>query len=196
MNYIILFILFFHSVYANNCEFSYDPKTTEFAWKAFKFTEKTGVGGTFDKINTPEKLNAKSIAQLAEKLKFTIDTNTVNTKNPDRDAKIKKFFFGSFKDSKISGSFKKIKIENEKGTAELVLKLNGIEKTHPVNFTLKNNKELELVTSIDVVNWKAKAGIDALNKECNALHIGKDGVSKLWSEVELSIKTSFVSACK
>lgn len=75
------------------CVYSYDHGNTKFGWKAFKFTEKTGVGGSFDKIEVVGTTTGNSFENTFKGMKFTIDPNTVNSGNNDRDAKIKSAFF-------------------------------------------------------------------------------------------------------
>ena len=192
---ILAYLTSFYIYSAEECVYEYDSKNTTLEWKAFKFTERAGVTGTFNTIQIDSK-KANSIQKWAETIKFLIPISSVNTKNPDRDSKIQKFFFGSLKNTtNLTGYFKNVQIKEDKGTANLLLKLNDIEKTVPVKFTIKENT-IQLNTMIDVKNWSAQKGIEALNKECNALHIGKDGVSKLWSEVEISILSKISKTCK
>jgi polyisoprenoid-binding protein YceI len=192
---ILVYLTSFYIYSAEECVYEYDSKNTTLEWKAFKFTERAGVAGTFNLINVESK-KSSSLQKWAESVKFTIPISSVNTKNPDRDSKIQKFFFGSLKNSsKLTGSFQSVQIKENKGTADLLLKLNDTEKKVPVNFTIKEDT-IQLNTMIDVNNWSAQKGIQALNKECNALHIGKDGVSKLWSEVEISILSKISKTCK
>ena len=49
---------------------------------------------------------------------------------------------------------------------------------------------------IDLSLWNAISGVDALNAICKDLHTGEDGVSKLWSEVKLSLKTTLKKTCE
>ncbi|HNH10755.1 MAG TPA: YceI family protein, partial [Leptospiraceae bacterium] len=178
------------SVFSADCDLSFDPSSTVLKWKAFKFTEKTGVEGSFTKVEALESKSAKSVVLLAEGLKFSIDTASVHTNNPDRDAKISKFFFGTMKEtSKITGNFRKVKLSGSSGTADLVLKMNGETKTVPVKFTVADNVKIELKGTVDLNLFRAQKSVDSLNKECNAQHIGKDGKSKLWNDVEISLNT-------
>jgi hypothetical protein len=45
--------------------------------------------------------------------------------------------------------------------------------------------------TMDVSNWNALEALASLNKVCEALHTGSDGVSKTWSEVTLNITSEF-----
>jgi hypothetical protein len=35
---------------------------------------------------------------------------------------------------------------------------------------------------MNLENWDALAAVASINKACEALHTGKDGISKTWSE--------------
>ena len=185
------------SVFSADCDLTFDPSSSVLKWKAFKFTEKTGVEGSFTKFEALEKKSGKSAVSLAEGLKFSVDTSSVNTNNPDRDAKISKFFFGTMKNAtKITGNFQKVRLSGNDGTAALVLKMNGETKTVPVKFTVSENVKIELKGTVDLNLFRAQKSVDSLNKECNAQHIGKDGKTKLWNDVEISLNTVLKQSCK
>ena len=197
--YILVFLFHILSVqiFSENCELKYDPLKTKMRWMAFKFTERTGVEGTFDKISVTQGLKSSTIQDLAESIKFKIDINSINSNNIERDTKIKNIFFLSMVDTKeIIGEFRNIKINNEMGKAELYLKMNNKENITPVAFILKNGKELELKGKIDLLQWNALKSIEALNKECEILHKGKDEKSKLWNDVEVYITTELIKICR
>jgi polyisoprenoid-binding protein YceI len=178
------------------CFFSYDPSQTKLGFAAFKFSEKARVEGGFERFEVLGQPRAKSLEEFARKVKFRIDVNSVNSGNPERDGKIKKFFFGEMKgSSEITGYFRNIKVQDDIGTGELILKMNLQEKSLPIQFSFIDGK-LQLKGLLDVLNWNARSSIEALNKECNALHTGSDGVSKLWSEVEVFLTTTIKTDCK
>jgi len=54
---------------------------------------------------------------------------------------------------------------------------------------------LSLSGTIDLNSWNAQSSVDSLNVICHDLHIGADGVSKLWSEVDLEIATILSKDC-
>jgi polyisoprenoid-binding protein YceI len=194
----ILFLVFNLPVLSkSNCEYSYEPSKTKMKWIAFKFTEKTGVEGSFLKINMIGQPKGDSIKNFSEKVKFSIETASVSTNNPERDAKIVKFFFSEMKKTnEISGYFTNTTITGNTGTSNLVLKMNDIEESVPMQLIVKNNKEIELKGQIDLNNWKVQSSIQKLNKECDELHKGKDGISKLWNDVDISLSTELKMVCK
>lgn len=169
---------------------------TDLIWTAFKFTEKVGVKGTFDEVMVAGNKNlSKNVADVLKNANFKISTSTINSKNPDRDAKIVKSFFGSIANSGvISGSIIDATGTNRAGQCTAKVKLNDKEQ----DVFLKYNVEGESITltgSLDLKNWDALPGIDALNEVCSLLHKGEDGQSKLWSEIDIEIKSKLQVVC-
>lgn len=177
------------------CTYTYDPKKTQLEWIAYKFTEKTGVKGTFDKVIVQkDKKKAKSITQAMKGSEFRIHSKSINSEVKDRDDKIRKYFFGSSKKANfLLGSFPEID-ESDKGKGRMSLTFNGKTKSIPVTF--ETNKNIVTVKGkLDVNDFDMAPGIAKLNEVCKELHIGSDGVSKLWSEVDFVIHSEFKSNC-
>ena len=72
--------------------------------------------------------------------------------------------------------------------------LNNIEKEVTLDYKVNDNK-ISLIGEIDLANWNGDDAIASLNKVCEDLHKGEDGVSKLWSVVELNIEASLDKNC-
>ncbi|BDA77238.1 hypothetical protein LPTSP3_g01680 [Leptospira kobayashii] len=177
------------------CTYSYNPKQTTLEWTAFKFTEKTGVKGKFDSIQVAKVKPATTILDSVKDLSFKIEIASINSNVPDRDEKIKKFFFGSVKNGKeFKGGFSEIKGTNT-GSAKLNLEFGGIKKSVPVQFTVKENT-IEVAGSLDVLDFGLKSGLSRLNEECRDLHKGADGTSKLWPNVDFKIVSTLDKICK
>jgi hypothetical protein len=183
------------SIYAKDCYYTYDSKKTQLEWTAYKFTEKTGVKGTFERIIVQkDKKNSPSITTAMRESTFRISSTHINSGVNDRDDKIRKYFFGSNENTKyLVGSFPEIE-EGSKGNAKMSLSFNGITKNIPISYEIIQNK-LKVIGSLDVNDFGMAPGIEKLNEVCNVLHIGKDGVSKLWSEVDFVINSEFKMKC-
>ncbi|WP_243393401.1 YceI family protein [Leptospira perolatii] len=180
------------------CKFTFSPADTSLEWKAFKFTDKAGVGGKFTKFKTSGTSAADSQEGAIAGLAFEIDSKDVDSGNPDRDAKIKSQFFGTMKEKgMISGSLLSVSVSQDRksGTGNLKLRLNGIEKEIPLTFVIENGDVLKVKGSINVNDWNATSSLNALNQVCKDLHTGKDGKSVLWPDVEISIQTRLKSEC-
>lgn len=188
-----------NSISAQNvCKYSVDQDATQLEWKAFKFTEKTGVGGKFTKVSIKSAKSEASVPDALKGLKFSIDALDLDSGNPERDPKIKGAFFGNLKkNGKIEGSISSVKLETDgkSGTGVVKLIWNGVSKEVPLQFTL-TGEVLEAKGSLDVNNWNAGKALTALNTVCSDLHKSKDGKSVLWPDVEITIKSTLKKDCK
>jgi len=161
-------------------------------WTAFKFTEKTGVSGGFPSVRiTPGKVWDAPWKAL-DGVGFSLDTDSVDSENPERDAKIRALFFGTMTDTKeIRGVVK----AHSEGRATARITMNGV--THPVRLDVaRMDDQLTLRGTIDVSLWGGATALQALHAECEDLHRGADGVSKLWSEVEVVATVPVEQTCK
>jgi len=164
-------------------KYSIETKTTTINWTAYKTTDKLPVKGIFNEINISNKKIAQTPKEALNGLEFSIPVNSIDTKNPDRDAKLIKDFFGAMKETQ--NLIGKINLgENGKGAVNLTM--NGVTFKLPITYIISGQlAEIEATMNLD--NWQAKLAIDALNKACNDLHKGADGISKTWNEVNLHI---------
>jgi len=177
-----------------DCVYSYDHESTKFAWTAFKFTERVGVGGTFDTVLVRGvQSGASSPGDVIRSLEFEIPVASVNTQNPDRDMKIQRFFFGTLAGTDtIRGRV--ASVNDSTGVVKLAVAMNGVNRMVEMNLT-EEGSAWNLETTIDVNDWNASTGIDSLNNVCYDLHKGADGVSVLWPEVKLELSTVFKTDC-
>lgn len=179
------------TVAEETCTYSYNEGTTTLGWTAFKTSAKVPVEGSFNEfeISAESGEDAKSVA---ESMSFVINTASVETNNPDRNAKITEHFFKTIKTSEIKGSVKSLK---DNGEAVVAITMNGVTFDVKGTYTLEDT-DFSFKATIDVAAWNGLPGIEALNTVCKDLHTGEDGVSKLWSEVAISFSTKFKSECK
>ena len=177
---------------SGKCSYSVVNENSTLEWTAFKFTERKGVIGTFREINIDGLESSEDPKTLIESLSFSIPTSTVETENTERNGKISKQFFGTISTEKITGEVKSL---GKNGKAVISIKMNRVSKDVTGEYTL-NAGTFVFKAAIDVVDWNAGNGIAALNAICKDLHTGTDGVSKLWSEVDLSFTTVLKKECK
>lgn len=174
------------------CTYSYNADSTVVGWTAYKFNEKAPVGGKFAKFNVKTKVGTTP-AEVLSNLEFVLDVSSVMTKDTSRDRKIEQYFFGTLTDMKnITGVIKSV--QGNKAIAEI--NMNNITRDVELTYDIKNNELITLKGSIDVADWSGMPAINALNKICKDLHKGKDGVSKLWSEVGLNITSRLNKKCQ
>ena len=177
------------------CSYLLEGASHELTWTAFKTSSKVPVGGTFDEFKLTSATKEGSVLELLSSGSFSIPASSLTSHNADRDAKIGKFFFGSLLESEVlEGEVVGVSGDENAGTAKVNLSLNALSKEVEMAYSIDGGS-LSLEATIDVENWNAMAGINALNKVCEQLHTGEDGVSKLWSQVDLKLSSSLSSKC-
>ncbi len=174
------------------CSYEYNAEATSIEWTAYKTTEMIGVDGAFDEFMLSDTKTGNSAFEVFQDASFIIPIASLNTQNPDRDEKIKTFFFETVNTDSLSG---KLVSFNEDGTATVEIEMNGVKQEVVAQIEETGNR-LTLATKIDVSAWNASTGIDALNEVCYDLHKGADGISKLWPDVSIKISTVLDKACK
>ncbi len=166
--------------------YSVSPEEVEFKWIAYKTSDKIAVPGTFEKINITLGTSEGSLSEILQSVSFEIDGTSINSNDPERDAKLRTFFVGNWTDSLITGKIKETSLQKNAGKGTFLLKWNGLKKDLDFTFNLKNDT-LFLFSSIQMPEWNAGEAAKALNTECKEVHTGKDGKSVLWDEVSLEI---------
>jgi len=159
-------------------------------WKAYKTLAKIGVGGKFTDISySPNKLEAKNFKELLVGSKVMIDTRKIDTKNPDRDETLVKFFFNKLSDNQIEGvitdikAFERVKNKPRSGVVAISLSFNKITLIIPMGYVYKDNKFIAK-GNIDLADFGATSALKSINKSCFDLHKGKT-----WSDVSIEFIT-------
>ncbi|PQJ73859.1 YceI family protein [Polaribacter gangjinensis] len=159
----------------------------EINFTAYKTTEKIPVGGQFSKVDIVSGGTGNSVKEAVHNTQFSIPVSSLLTKDSSRDYKIKKFFFGVMNNTELL-SGKLIISDDSNGIAKITM--NGETQDVPFTYTIVD-KTFNMQASIDINNWNASAALASLNKVCEDLHKGSDGVSVTWSEVALNITSTF-----
>lgn len=174
------------------CYYTYNPVNTKLTWTAFKFNEKTPVSGTFNEVNIEGAEILNDPIKLMEGLSFSIPVSTLNTQNPERDVKILNSFFNVLVNTTVlTGHVVSLK----EGKAQVQLKLNDVERLVEGSYTM-NEGNFKFDATIDLTDFNALGAVESLNKLCEDLHVGADGVSKLWEVVDLSFETKLNMDCR
>ncbi len=161
-------------------------------WTAYKFTERAGVSGVFDEIIIKDKMYGATIKDVLNGVKFEIPVTSINSNNPERDKKIANSFFGSMNNTpSLIGSINSINGNNNQGTCKVSLQMNDMTKPLNMEYHLVDDSYYVLKGIIDLNQWEAQGAVKKLNEICKDLHIGKDGVSKLWPDVKVVIQLPF-----
>ena len=172
------------------CTYSYNEGTTNLEWTAFKTNARVGVSGGFNEISVTSE-SYDDPKKVIESIKFSIKTSSVESNNEERNGKIAKHFFETINTPVINGKIKTLKTD---GKAIIELEMNGIVMDIEGEYTLEE-KAFNFHSLIDLGMWNAIQGVNSLNEVCYDLHKGEDGISKLWSEVELKLNTILKSEC-
>ena len=68
--------------------------------------------------------------------------------------------------------------------------MDRVLEEYEVKSTFENNV-YTIETDVDLMDFNAGKGLEALNQACLELHKGADGVSKTWSEVHIKGQVEF-----
>ena len=174
------------------CVYQHINESLDFKWTAFKFTNKTGVPGTFEEITVTSAEDATSLEELLESVKFTINTKSVNSNEPVRDAKISQFFFGTMANTdEIIGKI--VDIEGEKAIINLTI--NEFTMDLPATITV-NGDTVNLSATVDFKEFGGEEAVTMLNQVCSEKHTGEDGKSIFWDVVDINVQTLYKKSCK
>jgi hypothetical protein len=164
--------------------------STKVSFIAYKTTDKIAVGGKFKEINLTDTKQGKTALEALNGTKFSIPVSSLFTNDASgtRDSKILKFFFGVMKNSElISGEFK----VSDDNRCSIDVTLNGQTANIPLQYTATSDTNLSFDGVMNLEKWDGLAAVASINKACEALHTGKDGVSKTWSEVAVHADVVF-----
>lgn len=157
--------------------------STKVSFIAYKTTGKVPVGGQFTKINISNTSAGETALDAMNGAEFSIPVSSLFTNDPTgtRDPKILASFFEVMKDTElISGVFK---VADDK-TCSVDITLNGNTANIPLEYTAADNDtRFSFDGVMNLEDWDALEALASLNKACEALHTGMDGVSKTWSDV-------------
>lgn len=177
------------------CSYQVNPENVQVKWTAFKFTNKTGVGGQFDSVSVGSSGTLAKPQDALQDMSFTIPVSKINTNNPDRDKKIQDYFFGALDNTaSITGKIVSYEGSEREGDVLVNLMMNGVSSEVGMKYFVEG-QSVTINGAIDVGNWNALGGITALNSVCKDLHTGDDGVSKLWPNVDIEVVAILDKTC-
>lgn len=174
------------------CTYSYDPSSTVLTWTGFKLTEKIGVNGTFEEINVSANEESEEMLAVLFGATFEIPVSSLNSQDQVRDSKLKNSFFGNMDETMvITGTIVGI----DEFNAFIDITMNG--ETREIEGFVKIEEESVTVnTTIDILDFNGQVAMDSLSVVCAEKHTGEDGVNKLWSDVDIVVKTTMIKTCK
>lgn len=175
-----------------NCILEFDSKKTTIEFGAFKFTEKTEVKGAFESFEITKTQTGETVAEIFTGAKFTVYINGLETKDVGRNQRIRDTFFKKLvQTEELTGEV----IAVHENHMEVVITMNAKSITQNLNYTFEDNT-IYLIGTINVLDWDASEALASLNKACEDLHRGSDGVSKTWAEVNLYIQSELTKICR
>ncbi|GLU44335.1 YceI family protein [Allomuricauda sp. NBRC 101325] len=158
--------------------------STSVKFTAYKTSDKVPVGGTFQEVNLKYTAGATPEETL-DGLQFTIPVSSLFTNDATgtRDPKILEFFFQKMAETQtITGTFSIT--GNNKSTVKLTM--NGVSTDLPMDYEITADNHVNFSGVMDLKQWDALEALASLNKACEILHTGADGVSKTWEDVAIA----------
>ncbi|HLW14017.1 MAG TPA: hypothetical protein VKX30_00800 [Flavobacteriaceae bacterium] len=146
-------------------------------WVAYKFEEKEAVKGIFTEFDLEYNKEGVTPEEKLSNLKFTVDKESANTDDPERDKTIVDNFFLNLKGG-IHGSLGKM----EDGTVPVTITLNEKSVTKDFTYEVQNN-EVHFKGEIDILeDFMADTAFKALHDACAVLHL-----DKTWTDVAINV---------
>jgi polyisoprenoid-binding protein YceI len=178
-----------------NCIYTYDDDASTVKWTAFKTTQRLAVGGRFDSVLVELPDSMHSPKEALQNASFSIITSSVFTDNTIRDGTLRNYFFGTLKnDGNISGEIKIVEGNDVEGGGTVMLNINDVKRDVGFKYTIEGNN-IVIKTKINLNSFEGEAAVQSLNTECDDLHKGPDGISKLWPDVEIEVKAALKKKC-
>lgn len=154
----------------------------EVKWTGFKTEKKAPVSGTFNNV----KLDIKSSDDLATFLKssiVTIETKSLESKNPGRNLNITSTLFALSTAKEIKGSIELV--DTTKNELILNVVMNEVQKQVPMKYEITEGV-IMAKGSIDILDFDMESSYLAFAKKCGALHQNKS-----FSDVNIEFKIPF-----
>lgn len=183
------------SVADEGCLYTYNAKSSSLNWVAFKTSDRVAVGGSFDSLKVMLSESVFSPMQAMENASFEVYVNSVFTDNSIRDNTLRKYFFSALIGGDvIKGKFKIVEGDDNAGGGSITLQLNNVTRDVGFEYTV-DASVITIKTRIDLISFQGDQAINSLNKECDELHRGADGVSKLWPDIEIEVIVALDKKC-
>lgn len=146
-------------------------------WVAYKFEEKEAVKGSFTEFDLEYNKEGEIPEEKLSNLKFTVDKESANTNDSDRDKTIVDNFFLNLKGG-IHGSLGKM----EAGVVPVTITLNEKSVTKDFTYEIQDN-EVHFNGEIDILeDFMADTAFKALHDACAVLHL-----DKTWTDVAINV---------
>lgn len=189
MKIILSILVMVSALFAAQCEYIRDGGFGV-EWTAYKTPLKVPVSGSFNQVGTQGNAMGKTLNDILSGSKVKINSASVNTQNPERDATLVKSFFRMLKNGEIGASAITVDGSDKEGVINSEITMNGVTKKVPLKYTF-NEEHLVAKGFIDLLDFAASGALSSINKACYDLHEGKT-----WSDVEITLKAKISKRCK
>lgn len=176
------------------CKKGYDKKSTKIAFGGFKTTQKVEVKGYFKKFTIESTNIADTPEDIFDNSTISIPTDYIETNDIGRNRRLREEYFGKMKSTQnITGKIMKFNKDSNKVNVELTI--NEVSKVVGFDYNIVGDT-LTLDGTIDIIDFDGSSALKAINKACEVLHKGADGISKTWSEANIYISTVIKETCE
>jgi hypothetical protein len=165
-------------------------------WTAYKTTQKVAVGGTFNSVKLSEMKPGGTLTAAFTGLSAEIEGASIESGNPARNATVAAAFFAKFAEqAKITAQITGASGDEKLGLFMINVTMNNVTRSLQLRHEGMKDGTLVAKTVINMLDFGLQGAFDSIHKTCEALHTGDDGVSKTWTEVELSITADVTKKC-
>lgn len=168
-------------------KFSIEKAKHSINFTSYKTTEKLPVTGSLTTLKITSGGKGNSIKEALNQAGFSLPVADVLMDESTKTYNIINHFFLKM----TSPEFLTGTIVMESETAGYInLKMNN--ETHKVPFTcILADKKAELKANLLMSNWHVTNALKSLNDRCGLLHMGSDGISKVWDTVDINVQVEF-----
>ncbi len=176
------------------CKKGFDKKATKIGFGGFKTTQKVEVKGYFPKFMIDSTSVADSPEEIFSNASITIPVDYIETNNIGRNRRIREEYFGNMEATQnITGKI--LNFNKDSNQVKIELTINSVSNEVDFDYTVLEDT-LSINGTIDILDFDASSALNAINKACEVLHKGADGISKTWSEANIYISTVIKETCE
>lgn len=176
------------------CKKGYDSENTSIGFGGFKTTEKKEVKGIFKEFTVKETRIGDTHEEVFVNAEFSIPVGAIETKDMARNKRLKEEYFGAMESTHlIKGQV--VRFNTDSNTVTVNIKMNNIKKDIDLAYVVSGDT-IQLTGSLDILDFDGSGAIKGLNAVCESLHMGADGVTKTWPDVNLYISSVLKESCK
>ena len=176
------------------CKKGFNAKATKIGFGGFKTTDKVEVKGHFKKFTVDSTTVADTPEEIFANATISIPTDYLETNDIGRNRRLREEYFGKMVSTQnITGKI--INFNKDSSQVKIKLTINSVSNEVDFDYTVLEDT-LSINGTIDILDFDASSALNAINKACEVLHKGADGISKTWSEANIYISTVIKETCE